>query len=266
LPDALKPVPRSPYLSGRRLVRVAVHLSRDERPIPLEEEYETSEVARLALAMGRRIVRSKEIVNLFLDERFTDPLAGVASAHLMLDALDHQASVARRGRPEAVEFDLNINKDDVATIIRGLAPLLASPPRHLPDLIALKLRAKIALEPAERQLIEPPVYAASWHALVDAAIGASPVVNIDPTLFTSCANNYEDESYFAWMPREAKFRSYIEKVIKQNVETLDAEDRPAGPLKSTVDDLLADQSARTSLADKARIPRALLTTSLSKAR
>lgn len=258
---------RTPYQPGQRLLKVAVHLSRDERPIPLEEENETSEVARLALAMGRRIVRSREIVSLFLDDRFTDPLAGVASAHLMLDALDHQTSVTRRGKTEAVDLPLHIDQQDVATIIQGLASLLAVPQRPLPDLTALKLRAGIPLDPAERQLVEPPVYAASWQALLDAALGATPIITIDPPLFTSCANNYEDESYFAWIPREAKFNSYIENVIQQNVETLDAADRPASfrPVKS-LEGLMADQQATTFFADQARIPRAVMTTSLGKPR
>jgi GH24 family phage-related lysozyme (muramidase) len=192
------------------MIDVAVHMSQIGMPVALQEVYESSEVARQALAMGSRIVVSRTILDIFLDEKFTDPMAGIAAAHLMFDALEQAQSNPSKMPGAGVSIEPAL----VNEVITNLGHLLRMPQGLLPDLAALKLRAKAALVEAERTITQPPVYARSWEALISASIGASPQIHISADLFGRCAANYTSGAYFAWT--RTSVASYVEQLVANN--------------------------------------------------
>jgi hypothetical protein len=196
-------------------IDVAVHFSSSGRPIALEEEFESSEVVRWALAMGRSIVHSREAIDVFVSDKFDDPLAGIAAAHLMFDAVERTKS-----RTESIAINLTIKDEDLAYVIDNLTSLLAMPHEVLPDFVALKLRAGMSLTDAERTVSRPPVYARSWDSLLAASVGGSPRVHLDPDVFKRCAANYAEGAYFGWAP--TSIANYVEHVIASNREALES--------------------------------------------
>jgi hypothetical protein len=195
------------------LINVAVHMSHVGMPIALQPVYESSEIARLALAMGSHIVVSREILDIFLDEKFTDPIAGIAAAHLMFDTLEHARSEASKSSSFRLQ-SISIEPALVSEVLTNLFNLLQMPNGILPDLVALKLRAKVPLADPEKMITEPPVYAQSWEALIGASTGAAPQINISADLFGRCAANYTLGPYFAWTPTSVA--SYVEHLIANN--------------------------------------------------
>ncbi len=196
-------------------IDVALHFSARGRPVALEEECESSEVVRWALAMGRRIVYSRDAIDVFLSEKFDDPLAGIAAAHLMLDAVE-RAETQAGSSTTATSIDLTINDDDIAYVMHNLTSLVQMPQGALPDLVALKLRAHMPLTDAERTVSRPPVYARSWDSLLAASLGSSPRVQLDPEVFKQCAANYAAGAYFGWAP--TSIANYVEHVVTSNQE------------------------------------------------
>jgi hypothetical protein len=146
------------------VIDVALHLSRSDRPFALEPEFEPSEVVRIALAAGRRIVSSRDALDIFLDEKFFDPLAGVAAAHLMFDGLERAEADAKSTKISKARLALQITRYDVQTVMGNLLNLMQTAQGFSTDMVALKLRAGMSLTEAENKIATPPVYVRSWEA------------------------------------------------------------------------------------------------------
>jgi hypothetical protein len=202
---ALRPAPTR----NSDLLDVAIHMTRANAPIALDPTNESSEIARLALATGSLIGASTRILNTLINEKFFDPMAGLAAAHLMFDALD-----AADSKSGAMPPDVSSLRPLVDVVIGNLTRLLQLPPGRSPDLTALKLRAKMALTEDERTIAEPPAYAASWKVLLGASLGATPRVNIAPELFVRCAANFTTGAYFAWAPTSVA--DFVEHFVASN--------------------------------------------------
>ena len=212
-----QPAPAVEMATRPELTEFAIHMSRDWMPIALEPVYESSEIARLALAMGSRIVVSREILDIFLDEKFADPVAGIAAAHLMFDALEHARSDTSKSSSSLAQT-ISIGPDLVNEVMTNLLNLLPMPQGILPDLVAFKLRAKIPLNAGEKAISEPPIYARSWETLIAASTGAKPQLKISADLFGQCAANFTSGAYFAWSP--TTIASYVEHLIAGNENSL----------------------------------------------
>jgi hypothetical protein len=227
------------------LIDVAVHMSRLGMPIALQPVYESSEIARLALAMGSNIVVSREILDIFLDEKFTDPVAGVAAAHLMFDALKHARSNASKSS-NSLSQNVSIEPALVNEVLNNLFGLLQTSWGVLPDLVALKLRAEVPLADHEKNITEPPIYARSWEALIGASTGASPQIIISADLFGRCAANYTSGAYFAWSPTSVA--SYVEHLIASNQHGLQWMDA-AVPVNSPALSAPTKEQVKTDVRD-----------------
>jgi hypothetical protein len=243
-----QPAPAVEMATRAELTELALHMSRDWMPIALEPVYESSEIARLALAMGSHIVVSRKILDIFLDEKFADPVAGIAAAHLMFDALEHaQSDTSKSSR--SLAQSISIGPDLVNEVITNLSNLLPMPQGILPDLVALKLRAKIPLIAREKTISEPPIYARSWVTLIAASTGAKPQLKISADLFGQCAANFTSSAYFAWSP--TTIASYVEHLIAGNENSLQLAEaaalESAAPSLPTRDQVKAN--VRKHLAD-----------------
>jgi hypothetical protein len=205
VPSKLRPA----QTKSNDLLDVAIHMTRVNAPVALEPVNESSEIARLALATGSLIGASPRILNILINEKFADPMAGLAAAHLMFDALD-----AADSKPPPMPPDISELRPQVNVVIANLTRLLQLPPGRSPDLVALKLRAKMALADDERTIAEPPVYAASWKVLLAASLGAAPQINITPELFVRCAANFTSGAYFAWVPTSVA--DFVEHFVAGN--------------------------------------------------
>lgn len=199
------------------LMEIAVHMTRAGMPIALEPVYESSEIARLALAMGSHIIVSREILDIFLNEKFTDPVAGIAAAHLMFDTLEHARREAAKSSGSLLQ-SISIEPSLVNEVIVNLSNLLLRQQGVLPDLVALKLRAKAPLADREKTMTEPPVYAESWETLISASTGATPLINISPDLFGRCVANFTSGAYFAWTPTSVA--NYVEHLVASSQQGL----------------------------------------------
>ncbi|MBR1284441.1 hypothetical protein JQ597_20540 [Bradyrhizobium sp. AUGA SZCCT0177] len=250
-------VPAAEQSKKPDLIEVAVHMSRGWMPIALEPVYESSEIARRALAMGSRIVVSREILDIFLDEKFTDPAAGIAAAHLMFDALEHaQSGTSRKNvrgdapkSSRALAPTISIGPALVHEVVTNLLNLLQMPQGILPDLVALKLRAKVPLTSREKTISEPPIYARSWETLIAASTGAKPQIKISADMFGQCAANFTSGAYFAWSP--TSIAEYVEHLIAGNESSLQLAEAVASanaaPSLSTRDQV--STNVRKHLAD-----------------
>jgi hypothetical protein len=200
---------------------VALHLSRPERPLALEPEFEPSEVVRIALAAGRRIVSSRAVLDIFLDEKFFDPLAGVAAAHLMFDELERARADTTANAPKRISkarLAFQITPNDVQTVMANLIGLMQMAQGVSTDMVALKLRAGMPLTDAERMIATPPVYMRSWEALIAVSLGESPQVRFEPDIYRQCAARYAAGPYFAWAPTSVA--DYVEQLIGNNGKAL----------------------------------------------
>jgi hypothetical protein len=103
-------------------------------------------------------------------------------------------------------------------VITNLTHLLRMPKGRSPDLVALKLRAKLPLSDEEKAITEPPAYARSWKALLDASTGATPQVNIAADLFARCAANFTSGAYLAWTPTSVA--NFLEQFAAGNQNSL----------------------------------------------
>lgn len=222
--QAVAPALRQAQTRSSDLLDVAIHMTRPNAAIALETASESSEIARLALAGGSLIGASTRVINTLINEKFSDPMAGLAAAHLMFDALDAADSKSGPMPP-----DVSSLRPLVDTVIANLTSLLQLPAGRSPDLTALKLRAKMALADDERAIVEPPAYAASWKALLGASLGATPQVNIAPELFVRCAANFTTGAYFAWAPTSVA--DFVEHFVASNQNGLQvaAGAQPAPP-------------------------------------
>jgi hypothetical protein len=222
--QAVAPTLRLAQSRSSDLLDVAIHMTRSSAPIALEPANESSEIARLALASGALIGASTKILNILVNEKFSDPMAGLAAAHLMFDALD-----AADSKSGPLPPDVSSLRPLVDVVIANLTSLLQLPAGRSPDLTALKLRAKMALTEDERAIAEPPVYAASWKVLLGASLGATPRVNIAPELFVRCAANFTTGAYFAWAPTSVA--DFVEHFVASNQNSLQvaAGVQPASP-------------------------------------
>jgi hypothetical protein len=207
--QAVAPMQRPARTRSSDLLDVAIHMTRSNAPIALEPANESSEIARLALASGSLIGASTRILNILINEKFSDPMAGLAAAHLMFDALDAADSKLGPMPPDVTSL-----RPLVDVVIANLTRLLQLPAGGSPDLTALKLRAKMALAEDERAIAEPPAYAASWKVLLGASLGATPQVNIAPELFVRCAANFTTGAYFAWAPTTVA--DFVEHFVASN--------------------------------------------------
>lgn len=201
----------SPALEGQRpgLIRdVSVHVAPHGAPLPLPQEYEPSEIVRWALAMERDIVRPGKIIDIFLDEKFFDPIAGLAGAHIMLDAIDRISERARsEGRPPP---ENSASSYEIDQVLGNLANLLQMPGNMSPDLVALYARAGRLLD-VDTIVSQPPIYHRSWEHLLKASKGENPKIRLSPALFAECAANYSSGPYLAWTPFTVA--SYVEHVF-----------------------------------------------------
>jgi hypothetical protein len=220
-------------LRPQDVMDVALHLSEPGRPLALEPEFEPSEVVRIALAAGRRIVSSREVLDIFLNEKFFDPLAGVAAAHLMFDGLERAEADATSTRTSKARLALQITRSDVQTVMGNLIGLMHMAQGVSTDMVALKLRAGMSLTDAEKMIATPPLYMRSWEGLIAVSLGASPKVVFAPNVYRQCVANYAAGPYFAWAPTSVA--DYVAQLIGSNRQTLQ--------------DVAASLSARVSEAE-----------------
>ncbi len=192
---------------------ISVHLSRHNAPIALEQVYEFSEIARWSLAMERTALSNAQVINIFLDEKFFDPMAGIAAAHLMFDGVE-KIDKSRDGSATPATYD-------PPTVMKNLTHLLGVQAASSPDLIALRLRAgDSSLTELEKEITAPPVYAKSWAHLLKASTGENPAIKLTPEVFKECAANYSCGPYFAWSP--VNIATFVEQVIASNLPVLAA--------------------------------------------
>lgn len=123
------------------------------------------EGARLALAQGRDLFtegRGVELSELLL-AKFTDPIAGMIGAHLLLRARNPS-------QPDPVQSD----QYDAA--VRHLRSLLGS--SH-PDVEALSLRCSDPTLRATEPFTVPPMFRQSWQLITEASYGESELVPVE---------------------------------------------------------------------------------------
>lgn len=193
-------------------IDVAIHLSRGELPIAFAREHESTEIVRLALAMGRRIIQSPAVIEVFLGGKFADPIAGVAAAHLMFDQIERDAADIASAANNAPAT--NFTRKDVTEVIGNLTRLFDVGSVASADLVALKLRAGMRLAKREKRITVPPIYARSWKTLIDAAVGEQPRVELDAELYAECAGSYSIGSYFGWAPIDV--REFLAQVLRES--------------------------------------------------
>jgi hypothetical protein len=206
-------------LRPQEVIDVALHLSRPERPLALEPEFEPSEVVRIALAAGRRIVVSRDTLDIFLDEKFFDPLAGIAAAHLMFDGLERAESEAVSARGDKARLETQITRYDVDAVMTNLINLMHMAQGGIStDLVALKLRAGQPLTDQEKLIATPPTYRRSWEKLNEVSLGAAPQVAFEAGVYRQCVANFAAGPYFAWSPTSVA--NYVEQLVGSNRRTL----------------------------------------------
>lgn len=230
---------------------ISVHLSRHDAPIALEQEYEPSEVARWSLAMGRTALSNARVINIFLDEKFFDPMAGIAAAHLMFDGVE---KVEKSASPHGSQATY-----DPGVVMANLTRLLGAQAASSPDLVALKLRAGTALTASEKAITAPPVYTKSWTHLLKASTGENPLIELAPEVFKECAANFSCGPYLAWSP--VSISAFVEHVVASNLPVLAAkaaalisEKHSSDDASPNLTDLLAivrgsDEAANATLPD-----------------
>ncbi|MGR6964989.1 caspase family protein [Geodermatophilus sp. URMC 61] len=129
------------------------------------EQDATIEAARLALSQGRNLFavgRGAQLADLLLTE-YTDPIAGIIGAHLLLRAMNE-------GEPDRVQTQ----QFDAA--VANLRSLLG--PDH-PDVEALSLRCTDATLRTTRPFTSPPMFRQSWQLIAEASFERPELVPVD---------------------------------------------------------------------------------------
>ena len=163
--------------------------------------------------MERTALSDAKVINIFLDEKFFDPMAGIAAAHLMFDGVEKVEKSAGRHGAQAIY--------DPGVVMANLTRLLGAQAASSPDLVALKLRAgTTALTVSEKAIRAPPVYAKSWTHLLKASTGENPLIELAPEVFKECAANFSCGPYLAWSP--VSMSAFVENVVASNLPVLAA--------------------------------------------
>lgn len=188
---------------GAVRTEISVQMARPRSDIFYRDHFETIEVARQALETERPIMVQPQLVDQLLYGKWDNPVMGLMGAHLFLAGLerDREPGEGTSSRPVDLHDEVRAGAADTLRIIlKNLDEVFGGDSGTRPgDLVGLHLRARPFTGDTQDfgTVSEPPLFWASWEALLRHSVPQGPVA-ISRQLYSRVARAYPAGPYFAW--------------------------------------------------------------------
>ncbi|MFV3126206.1 hypothetical protein [Niveispirillum sp. KHB5.9] len=252
---------------------VSIQMARPHSPLVYQRGDQSAEVTRIALTKGRTIFLGHDLLEMLLSGKFEHPLMGIAGLHLFLDAVERRKAGDTSYDPEGVAkyFDhtpCELIDQVLINMTRLLHPdrpaqagkdlVFADPDQpESADLTALRVRAgRIA---GRVRIATPPMFRASWDALV-AAAAHDDRVWIERSLWRVVGQAGAIAPYLAWSPGKRSVGAMLTAIGKQvnlRIEFSQTLSKAAAQLAPFINP--ADPASwPSSLTEKLLLPKSIL--------
>ncbi len=223
---------------GSVRTEISVQMAEPRSDIFYRDHFETIEVARQALETERPIMVQPQLVDQLMHGKWGNPVMGLMGAHLFLAGLerDRDPGEGRSSRPVDLHDQIRSRAvETLHTVLKNLDEVFTQNSGSLPsDLVALHLRARPFTGDTQDfgTISEPPLFWASWEALLRHSVPQGPVA-ISRQLYSRVARAYPAGPYFAWRsgPRLSVERLVTNFLIGNAALDLAGALLPSGPVQ-----------------------------------
>lgn len=215
---------------------ISVQMAEPRSDIFYRDHFETIEVARQALETERPIMVQPQLVDQLLHGKWGNPVMGLMGAHLFLAGLERDRDPGEGTSSRPVDLHDQVRSraaETLHTVLKNLDEVFTQNSGALPsDLVALHLRARPFTGDTQDfgTISEPPLFWASWEALLRHSLPQGPVA-ISRQLYSRVARAYPAGPYFAWRsgPRLSIERQMANFLIRSPALDLAESLLPVGP-------------------------------------